>query len=77
MLELTELQKKLFDITLDWNKNEETMGENAALEVACGQHGVTSQWYYDNFVDHAAVLSPALRVYYESKNKDKKKKRRK
>jgi hypothetical protein len=66
---MNKVQQALFDITIDWNDLEDDMGENAALEVACSQHGKTSSWYYDNMFEHHEVVNPALRAFYE---KDKK-----
>lgn len=42
------LAKKLAEINILWCEYEKNMGENAALAVACEQHGVDSQWFYDN-----------------------------
>lgn len=54
----------LVDITLDWNDLEDDMGENAALEVACSQHGKTSGWYYDHVFDHGDEMNQRLRKIY-------------
>ena len=31
-----------------WCELEEVMAENAALEVACENHGTNSEWFYDH-----------------------------
>lgn len=35
-------------INKTWCELEESMGEMAALEVACEQHGKDSDWFYGN-----------------------------
>lgn len=64
---LTKTQQKLFDINIESCENEKTMGENAALEVACSAHGVTSQWFYDNYADHSIEVNEACEKHWSSK----------
>lgn len=56
---------KLVEITLDWNENEETMGENAALEVACEMNKTNSQWYYDNMAIYSDEVNKRLNEIYK------------
>lgn len=35
-------------INNDWCENEETMGEQAALHVACEMNGKSVDWFYDH-----------------------------
>jgi hypothetical protein len=61
---LNRIQRKLFDITVEWNDLEDDMGEQAALEVACSQNGVDSDWYYDNFpAEHEIVNAHLSKLY--------------
>lgn len=39
---------KIKRITESWGELEEIMGEMAALEVACQEEGVDSEWYFEN-----------------------------
>ena len=43
-----EIAEKIRIITEDWDFYKDSMGEMAALEVACQQHGVDSDWYFEN-----------------------------
>ena len=67
-MKLSKIEQILFDITLEWNELEDTMGENAALEVACQQHGKSSQWYYDKMMDYHKNVNLELRKYYDKKH---------
>lgn len=49
--------KKLMEkINDEWCDNEEHMGEQAALAVACEQNGKTEEWFYDNV--HLIAVDP-------------------
>ena len=50
-LEEAVIIQKLADINIAWCENEKSMAEFAALEVACENHGVDSQWFYDSLND--------------------------
>lgn len=45
---IVEATKLMESINQTWCELEDHMGEFAALEVACEQHGKTSDWFYDN-----------------------------
>ena len=64
---------KLVEITLDWNDNEEHMGENAALEAACEINGVDSQWYYNNMAIYSDIVNERLKRIYEYEKEQEKK----
>jgi len=57
--------QKLFEITKEWNELENSMGENAALEVACETNNTTSDWYYSQMSIHHAEVNNRLRELYE------------
>lgn len=63
----SKIQKKLISINVSWCELEETMGENAALEVACDQHSVSSQWFYDNFADNSEEVTRGCREIWDQK----------
>ena len=39
---------KMERINRDWCELEEEMGEQAALHVACDNHNVDTEWFYDH-----------------------------
>lgn len=49
---------KMEKISREWGELENSMGEMAALEVACENNGVDSDWYWDNI-----SLLPARKGY--------------
>lgn len=61
---LNRIQQKLVNITLAWEDYEEDMGENAALEVACQEEGVDSDWYYNNFAAESDVVNAYIEEVY-------------
>ncbi len=69
---MNEVQQKLFEITKAWNEYEDSMGEQAALELACQEQGTDSDWYYENMVEEHEVVNKHLRELYDAReNKGK------
>lgn len=64
---MTPTQQRLVNINVAWCDYEDNMGENAALEVACQEEGVTSQWFYDNVPDHIEVLNVECQKIWDAR----------
>lgn len=63
---LKEMEKVVLKtITLEWNSLENGNDDYSKLVATCERFGVTSQWYFNGYAEHHAVINEELRKLRE------------